>query len=125
MSTDAAGDQPPAIPHDTLALRLYLARFKPTGAVTMREAAERVGISHTTWQNWERGRSEPRFSQLQQIALALGVDPRWLIEGGPLPRLDSNQKPAVLRSSSRHLRLVKPPLAVATVVPRDSFATSS
>jgi transcriptional regulator with XRE-family HTH domain len=72
------------IPPDTLPVRLYLARNDGRRVTSMREAAQRIGVSHTTWQEWERGRSEPRYSQLRQIADALNVDYEWLVHGGRL-----------------------------------------
>ena len=37
------------------------------------ELAYRVGVSPSSIYNWERGRYAPRFSQLQDLAKALGV----------------------------------------------------
>jgi len=37
------------------------------------ELAHRVGVAPSTIYNWERGKFDPRASQLRQLALALAV----------------------------------------------------
>jgi len=37
------------------------------------ELANRLGVTPSTVYNWERGRNEPRISQLRAMALAFGV----------------------------------------------------
>jgi transcriptional regulator with XRE-family HTH domain len=53
------------------------------------------------------------LDDLERIARALDVPVAAL-----LPRLDSNQKPAVLRRPERHLRLVQPRVGPAPSVTR-------
>ncbi len=40
---------------------------------TQLELANRLGVTPSTIYNWERGRFEPRASQLRQLAQVLGV----------------------------------------------------
>lgn len=40
---------------------------------TRRELASDVGVTIATVYNWERGKSEPKASQLRKIADALGI----------------------------------------------------
>lgn len=71
------------VPADTtLPMRLYMARKRPNHSVlSQRQAALAIGVSYTTWQNWELGRSEPRASQIRAIARVLDVDETWLLTG--------------------------------------------
>lgn len=80
MSTQAAETPGPAIPEDTIANRLMLAR----GRIPIRRAALLCGLNRGTWQNWEHGLYEPRLSDLRKIAVGLNRPLHWLAEGGPL-----------------------------------------
>lgn len=73
-----------AIPADTLANRLLLARTH-AGYLTVKEAAERCGLNYGSWSNWERG-ARPRdlLDVVRAVADGLGMDYNWLLFGGPL-----------------------------------------
>lgn len=72
------------IPADTLRARLKLARMH-AGDLTIREAADRCGLIHASWANWEKG-MEPRglVDIVDAISEGLGIDRDWLLFGGPL-----------------------------------------
>lgn len=75
-----------AIPADTYAHRLMLARAH-AGNLSIRAAAERCGLNHANWSNWEQGmRSRTAFDDARAISEGLGVDLDWLIWGGPLAK---------------------------------------
>jgi transcriptional regulator with XRE-family HTH domain len=72
------------VPEDSYAHRLMLARAH-AGHLSIRAAAERCGLNHATWANWERGmRSRTLVEDAEAIAETLGVDRDWLLHGGPL-----------------------------------------
>lgn len=73
-----------AIPADTLAARLLLARHH-AGRLSQREAADKCGLSYASWSNWEEGRL-PRdvLDVVQRVADALDINRDWLLFGGPL-----------------------------------------
>ena len=48
--------------------------------LTQEELAEKAGLSPSTVVNIERDRSEPHFSTIRRLALALEVDPTYLLE---------------------------------------------
>ena len=48
--------------------------------LTQEELAEKAGLSPSTVVNIERDRSEPHFSTIRRLALALEVDPTSLLE---------------------------------------------
>lgn len=72
------------IPVDTFSVRLVLARIH-AGDLTLRDAAERCGLSFASWSNWERG-MKPRdlLEVAQAVSEGLGIDRDWLLFGGPL-----------------------------------------
>ena len=45
------------------------------------QVGDAVGVAHSTIKNWERGRGEPRGSQLSALARVLGVSVSWILEG--------------------------------------------
>lgn len=127
-----------AIPADTLAIRLLLARHF-AGQLSQREAAERCGLNYGSWANWEAGR-RPRdvLDVVAQVSVGLGVDHDWLLWGGPLTpsrgasakrpptpteeylgppartmRGETNGVPRQRDPGSRHRRPVRLPLPVA------------
>ena len=68
------------------------------------QLAEATGISRTTISNYERDATAASRANLNLIALATGVDIRWLrgepFGGGEeLPGLDSNQEPIDFQSA--------------------------
>jgi transcriptional regulator with XRE-family HTH domain len=75
-----------AVPADTFAVRLMLARVH-AGYITVKEAAEKCGLNYGSWSNWERG---SRPLDLIEVAAAvsrgLGIDQNWLLFGGPLAK---------------------------------------
>ncbi len=77
------------VPVDTFELRLAIARAH-AGGISAREAALRVGVSGQTWRNWEDGDSggARKPAMLRYIAERLGVDEKWLREGGPLAQMN-------------------------------------
>jgi hypothetical protein len=73
-----------AIPEDTYGRRLMLARDH-AGHLSIREAAERCGLNHASWANWERGMaSRTILYDADAIAEGLSVNRDWLLYGGPL-----------------------------------------
>lgn len=73
-----------AIPEDTYARRLMLARDH-AGHLSIREAAERCGLNYASWAGWERGaQSRTLIEDTALIAEGLGVDRDWLLRGGAL-----------------------------------------
>lgn len=53
-------------------------------ALTQEEAAERAGISPTTWRNIELGSTTPRKRSLRAVAEVLETDVETLLRAGPL-----------------------------------------
>jgi transcriptional regulator with XRE-family HTH domain len=91
------GEQAPTrtIPVDTFRARLKLARLH-AGDLTMREAAQRCGLIHASWANWEKGMEPRGLAQIAEaISEGLGVDRDWLLFGGPLAQPE--------RRTTRHL----------------------
>lgn len=73
-------------PLDTFEVRLYIARWH-AGRLSAKQAAARVGVSDTTWRNWENGihvEAARKPWMIVRIADQLGVDEEWLKRGGPL-----------------------------------------
>jgi len=84
MSDQREGRIVARIPEDTYANRLMLARAA-AGHLSIREAAEKCGLNHATWANWEHGtRSRTVLDDAEAIAEGLNVDRDWLLHGGPL-----------------------------------------
>jgi transcriptional regulator with XRE-family HTH domain len=65
-------------------VRLAIARMH-AGHLTIREAAEKCGLNHASWSNWEQG-SRPRdlLGVVHAISEGLDVDHDWLLWGGRL-----------------------------------------
>ena len=51
--------------------RIRIARTK--AGLTMREAAERIGRTKQSWEQWEQGKRHPRMDTMREIAGALGM----------------------------------------------------
>lgn len=71
------------VPEDSFAMRLVLLRRHLR--LTQQEAAQLCDLDDGSWSNWENG-TRPRGmdSVVRKIATATGVDPNWLMWGGPL-----------------------------------------
>lgn len=105
---DPAATDRGAIPADTYAHRLMLVRAHAGEAeglgrsLSIREAADRTGLSYNTWANWERGiRSRTSMEDTTIISETFGVDREWLRDGGPLTRVPPTQRD---RRRDRHGR---------------------
>lgn len=59
-----------------------LAELRKRKGLTQAQVAERVGVEQPTYQRWEKGKREPSFSQLFELAQALGVEPGALLDPG-------------------------------------------
>ncbi len=64
---------------DTMGGRISAAR--EAAALTVAQAARRLGVKTATLNNWENDRSEPRANRLTMLAGLLNVSPMWLITG--------------------------------------------
>ena len=108
MSTQVAHER---VPVDTFEMRLVIARFA-AGDLSAAEAGALVGVTGTTWRNWERGhaKSARKPAMLAFIADRLGVDVEWLRDGGPLRQVGNGGGPTLPKGSLRALRnVVVPP----------------
>lgn len=89
------------IPVDSYEHRLMLARAH-AGNLSIRAAAERCGLNHANWANWEQGmRSRTMIEDVQAISEGLGVDRNWLLFGGALARPEPARR---TRRGDRHGR---------------------
>ena len=70
------------------------------------ELAERAGVSQPTIANWEGGAQHPRPHKLAALASALGVAPRWLLDGQPG---DDRAAVAYLAAPIRHVPVYRWP----------------
>lgn len=68
-------------PHcdETLGGRMSLAR--DAKALSIEDAAQRLGVLSASWRAWECDRDAPRANRLTMIAGVLGVSPSWLLTG--------------------------------------------
>lgn len=57
-----------------------LTELRKRKGLTQGDLAERIGVEQPTIQRWEKGKREPNFEQLFQLAAALGVEPGALID---------------------------------------------
>lgn len=64
---------------DTLGGRLLCAR--ESAGLSLKTAAERLGVEPLSLRNWECDRAEPSVERLVRLAGILGVRPFWLISG--------------------------------------------
>lgn len=102
-SGQATRTESAAIPADTFAHRLMLARAH-AGHISIREAADRCGLGRGAWTNWERGaRAVDIIEVASVISEQLGVDRDWLLFGGPLatPEAGSGRNAARRRDNVR------------------------
>lgn len=54
------------------------------------EAAERIGVTQTTYSRWENGLNQPKFEDLDRISAGLKVSIAQLYDDGSLPRQELN-----------------------------------
>jgi len=79
-----AAQTPRAIPADTFANRLILARAQ-AGHLSIREAAALCDLGRGAWTNWEKGAKPEGLDDLADlIAEKLSCDRDWLRYGGML-----------------------------------------
>lgn len=57
-----------------------LAEIRKRKGMTQAQVAECVGVEQPTYQRWEKGKREPSFQQLFQLAAALDVEPGALLD---------------------------------------------
>lgn len=57
-----------------------LAEIRKRKGLTQAQIAERVGVEQPTYQRWEKGKREPSFAQLFELAAVLEVDPGSLLD---------------------------------------------
>jgi transcriptional regulator with XRE-family HTH domain len=57
-----------------------LAEIRKRKGLTQAQVAELVGVEQPTYQRWEKGKREPSFGQLFELARVLSVDPGSLID---------------------------------------------
>lgn len=75
----------PWVPVDTFGARLALVR--QTKGWNIAEAARACELSHTSWRNWEQGRSPHGMESVaRKIADVTGCSYEWLMAGGELSR---------------------------------------
>lgn len=73
------------VPTDTFANRLVLVRRDQR--LSVKEAAERCGVKHSTWSLWENGtKPSDLLRTVTAISDTLGVDRGWLMFGGSLAK---------------------------------------
>jgi len=64
---------------DTLGGRI--GRAREMADMTHEEAAQQLGVTLETWENWESDREEPRANRLAMLAGFLNVSAAWLLHG--------------------------------------------
>ena len=64
---------------DTLGGRI--GRAREMADMTHEEAAQQLGVTLETWENWESDREEPRANRLAMLAGFLNVSTAWLLHG--------------------------------------------
>lgn len=80
---DPAAQDRQAIPVDTFAARVMLARAYV--GLNIEDAAQKCGLNRQSWSNWEKGmRPRDFLDVVQAISEGLGIDRDWLMWGGPL-----------------------------------------
>lgn len=107
LVVDAESTTRGAIPADTFAARLMLARMH-AGHLSIREAADQCGIGRGAWTNWERGARPADILEVsRRIADALDINYNWLLFGGRLtgPRGVPTRRPS--GDTARYLELAE------------------
>lgn len=54
-------------------IKISLAAARVNAKLTQEELAEKLGVSKSTVNGWEKGKSEPKLSQLQAISALSGI----------------------------------------------------
>lgn len=73
--------------------RLRLAREKRK--FSMQELANKAEVAASTINHIEKGEKQPRGDTIERLAIALGVDPCWLLYGtGSKPKWNDNAEHA-------------------------------
>jgi len=81
--TEANNIPSQAVPEDSLALRVFIARRERK--LSQRAAAELCGLTFGEWQSIEDGRGARQLDvKISKIADGLRYDRDWLMWGGPL-----------------------------------------
>lgn len=58
---------------------------------TLKEVANKLGLSgHSTYSNWEYGRTEPDIDMIKKIAEIYDVEVKYLLTGESSPEIDPN-----------------------------------
>ena len=70
-----------ALISDTLTVAERLRLSRTLAGIDQTEMGRRVGASRPTVSNWERGLSEPSFSQVVMWAKETGQSLEWLADG--------------------------------------------
>lgn len=105
MSTQTAA---PARPLDTFAARAALIRHD-AGNLDYREAAARIGVSYTTWRNWEHGVIPANFPEIAElIEQEFGYERDWVLWGGPLPAPERPRPVSRDRANNRRANIDTP-----------------
>ena len=69
----------------TLSKRIRQARL--ASEMSQSELARLLGIKPQAVQHWERGISNPKTNRLSALALALGIEVSWLLDGEQIKNL--------------------------------------
>jgi transcriptional regulator with XRE-family HTH domain len=65
-----------------MALNDILKKLRNEKRWTLKEVAEKLGlVGHSTYSNWEYGRTEPDLEMLKKIASIYDVDVKYLLTG--------------------------------------------
>lgn len=79
----------------TVGQRIKKARER--AGITQVELGEKIGVSGVAIMRYEKDQRQPRIEQFQAIAIALGVDVNWLMNGYTLEQRDQAMKDYVVR----------------------------
>ncbi len=79
----------------TVGQRIKKARER--AGITQVELGEKIGVSGVAIMRYEKDQRQPRIEQFQAIAIALGVDVNWLMNGYTLEQRDQAMKDYVAR----------------------------
>ena len=61
-------------------LATYIRSRRKNIGLTQKELAEKVGVSMNTVARWERGETEPSFSDFLRVCVVLGINPLDFME---------------------------------------------
>jgi transcriptional regulator with XRE-family HTH domain len=94
----------PAVPRDTLAMRVHIARTERK--LSQRAAALKCGLTFGEWQGIEDGRDARGIHlKVEKIATGLGYSRDWLMWGGPL---DGSEDPINRRYDDANWAFFRP-----------------